>query len=246
MESWEVAVQLQDYWTKLRNEVQLVHEGHLTNEVCLGIAKKVLNTCFEGLKLENRGLVLWWLWRSVVEIRDALFPPKGQPQVLNALTLERTKDVVIGCGKKAKNNFCSTKKDVNGIKHFAVDYLRRQLNSTPDGLTQQVLESVVDMDPHVFAHLLDKKLDVTLQASFTVMCFLRDDIPIVRGCLHDTREAFLRDYDGVTIRGNKRFLLNCTPIEETNLFFNCIFMRITHLYLPAHRNKGQCSAVDAF
>jgi hypothetical protein len=233
---------LQEYWTKLRDVVQVQNSGVITDAICMELARKILSDCFRDSSIE-RSILLWWFERSVLEIRNRIFAHSYQPQhahlqMLTPLTIQGINQIVINCGLSVRTQLCSDSKNATQVKHHAITYLSRQNDAgQPGSASQQALQAVSRMEPDAIGKLLDKKPHIYLQAAAVMMCFLRDDMPGISRCLLPTQQSFEDRYANVIIRDNSR-LLDCFPHEKRNLYFTCNLMRIAYQFIPAQRGKG--------
>jgi hypothetical protein len=213
------------YWDGLKQHV--FETGGLEDRTCFEVARKILQDCFRELKHEYPALVQWWFERSVFVIRNTFFG-------LTASTALTNEDV-IDCGAEIKCSMCSDSKDPTTMYAHALRYL----SSQNDDVSRLAHASIISVSPDNFAKILDKKLNVLLQAAAVILSYVYDT-PAARGCMLETVDDFWSRYadvivdDGTTVIGD-----HIDPVEEANLFFSCNLIRIAQLFIPPGRAKGR-------
>jgi hypothetical protein len=213
------------YWDGLK---QLVFEtGGMDDLTCFEVARKILQDCFRELKHEYPALVQWWFEKSVFLIRNTFFGTTASTALTN-------KDV-IECGAEIKFSLCSDSKDPMAMFAHALRYLSLQ----NDAVSRLAHASIVGVSPDNFAKILDKKLNVLLQAAAVILNYVFHT-PAARGCMLETIDDFRSRYadvivdDGTTVIGH-----HVDPVEEANLFFSCNLIRIAQRFIPPGRAKGR-------
>jgi hypothetical protein len=215
---------LPQYWDGLKQYV--FGTGGLHDSACFVVARKVLQDCFREFKHEYPALVQWWFERSVVVIRNRFFGFMAS----RALTNEG----VIDCGAEIKCSMCSDSKDHMTMYAHALRYL----SSQNDDVSRLAHASIVGVSPDNFAKILDKKLNILLQAAAVILSYVYDT-PAARGCMLETIDDFRSRYADIIVYRTPMIANHCGPAEEANLFFTCNLIRIAHLFIPPGRGKGR-------
>jgi hypothetical protein len=234
----ERAKALQGCWFQLRTEVQTLHDGVLSDEICLQLARVILWDCFRETKIEHPYVVQWWLEKCIIEIRNRVFGRNCNIQ-LTAQTIGRINQHIVETGRTE-----GSKMRNDGKQPLLKDFANRT-----DLDSAQAVQFISEMGPDILAELFKTRLSTLheslLQAAAVIMCYIRSDMAVINNCLLPTFEAFQDRYVDVVISDGSNVLHTAAGEQDNqSLFFMCNLIRIMLQFVPV--GKGGMRSMHCY